>query len=85
MWRGAGFTEQDDGAEDGILLQADAQLESTAAFCHALHQQPFYTSPRIVLADPIQDGIRRLGHLGRGAQIQHDTVDLGFMGDIRRA
>jgi hypothetical protein len=37
---------------------------------------------RIVLTYPVQNGIRRLGDFRRGAQVQHDTVYIGFVGDV---
>ncbi|MNH10544.1 hypothetical protein D3C79_700260 [compost metagenome] len=85
MWFGAGFPEQDHGPEHGVLLQADAQFEPAATFCHALDQQALYPGPRIVLTHPVQNGVRRLCHLGRSAQVQHDAVYLRFVGNIRGA
>lgn len=50
-----------------------------------MYQQPFYAGARIVLTYPVQNGIRRLGDFRRGAQVQHDTVYIGFVGDVGRS
>lgn len=79
------LTQQNDGAKDGVLLDPYPQLEAAAAASHALHQQAFDAGARIMLFDPVQNGICGLRHFGRGAQIEHHTVYGRLVQDIGRA
>ncbi len=82
---GARLAQQDDGAKDGVLLDAYPQFEAAAAASHALHEQAFDAGARIMLFDPVQNGICGLRHFGRGAQIEHHAVYGRLVQDIGRA